>query len=65
MKQEGYSNFEMHHHIQLWQKLAAKNPDKGYGVEVEGVWYWYNHWADDVVRKHCKDNARRYVVSSN
>ena len=25
-----------YHHIQLWQKLAAKNPDKGYGVEVEG-----------------------------
>ena len=64
MKQEGYSNFNMYHHTGLWKKLDAKNPGRGYGVEVEGVWYWYDRWLD-VVREHCKDNAHRYVVSSN
>ena len=64
MEQEGYSNFSIYHHTRLWQKLGAKNPGKGYGVEVEGVWYWYDQWVE-VVRKHCMDNADKYVVSSN
>ena len=64
MTQEGYSNFNMYHHTRLWKKLDAKTPGRGYGVEVEGVWYWYDRWLD-VVREHCKDNAHRYVVSSN
>ena len=64
MKQEGYSNFNIYDHIHLWQKLDAKNFGKGYGVEVEGAWYWYDQWVD-VVRKHCIDNVDRYVVSSN
>ena len=60
MQQEGYSNFNIYHHTQLWQKSDSKNPGKGYGVEVEGAWYWYDQWVD-VVRKHCEENADRYV----
>ena len=46
MEQEGYSNFSMYHHTRLWQKLEARKPGKGYGVEVEGVWYWYDQWVE-------------------
>ena len=60
MKKEGFAGFSMHHHIELWKKLDAKNPDKRYGVKVAGEkWYWYERWVDEV-RKHCRENAETY-----
>ena len=59
MQQEGYENFNMHHHILLWQSMDAKNPGKGYGVQLIHTWYWYERWVDEV-RKHCVDNAHIY-----
>ena len=61
MRDEGYSRFKMHHHTQLWKELNARNPGKGYGVEVEGYWYWYDRWVD-VVRQHCSDNRDLYTT---
>ena len=61
MHQEGYPGFNMHHHTQLWKKLDAKNPGKGYGVMVSGTWYWYERWADEV-KKHCGANADTYMI---
>ncbi len=55
MREEGYENFNMHDHTVLWQRLGAKNPGKGYGVEVESTWYWYENWLD-TVRDHCEAN---------
>ena len=59
MRQEGYPNFNMHHHTLLWKKLDGKNPGKGYGVLVVGTWYWYNRWIDEV-RRHCDINPGLY-----
>lgn len=59
MTKEGFKQFNLHHHTQLWQAEDAKAPGKGYGVEVEGYWYWYESWVD-VVRDHCKNNAAKY-----
>ena len=56
MEEEGYTNFNMYDHTQLWKKLDAKNPGKGYGTEVPGQWLWYERWVE-VVRQHCKDTA--------
>ena len=63
MRQEGYSGFNMHHHTQLWKKLDAKNPGKGYGVMVSGTWYWYERWVDEV-KKHCGGNADTYMIDT-
>ena len=52
MKEEGYGWFTMHTHTELWKELDAKNPRKGFGVEVVGSWYWYQSWID-IVRDHC------------
>ena len=60
MRQEGYVRFNMHHHTQLWKKMDAKNPGKGYGVEVAKTWYWYDRWVDEV-RKHCAENSDKYT----
>ncbi len=59
MQEEGYPRFSMHWHTELWHSLDAKNPGKGWGVEVAGAWYWYSSWIE-VVRKHCEENAADY-----
>lgn len=59
MRDKGFVNFNMHWHTELWKDLDAKNPAKGYGVEVEGYWYWYGRWID-VVREHCQQYADDY-----
>ena len=63
MKQEGYSNFGMHKHTLLWKEMGAKQPSKGYGVQVATTWYWYERWVDEV-RKHCLANADTYTTDS-
>ena len=60
MQDEGYTRFTMHRHTQLWKKLDAKNPGKGYGVLVAYTWYWYDRWIAEV-RKHCKENKNLYT----
>ena len=63
MQQEGFLKFKMHHHTQLWQFMDAKNPGKGYGVQLANTWYWYERWMDEV-RKHCSANSELYGSDS-
>jgi hypothetical protein len=56
---EGYGRFTMHYHTQLWKQLDAKNPGKGYGVQVASTWYWYERWIEKV-REHCNANSGLY-----
>lgn len=56
MKEEGYSHFSIYDHTQLWKKLDAKNPGKGYGTEVPGQWLWYDRWVE-VIRQYCKEST--------
>jgi len=59
MKKEGFRRFGMHHHTRLWQSRSAKDPAKGFGVQVATAWYWYDSWVREV-REHCKANAQAY-----
>ncbi len=60
IESEGYPNFSIRYHTELWQSLDAKNPAKGFGTLVAGkAWHWYERWVD-VVRKHCKNNKGKY-----
>jgi hypothetical protein len=60
MKRDGYQNFTMQNHIDLWRSLSPKDPKKGYGVEIlGGQWCWYETWLNRV-REHCQENADRY-----
>ena len=60
MKAEGFTNFNMKNHTDLWQKLGAKNPGKGLELlrKADG-WRWYERWVD-AVRQHCEENRERY-----
>ena len=43
----GFKKFRVQpEHVEMWKSDKAKEPGKGYGVEVAGVWYWYQSWID-------------------
>lgn len=57
---EGFKKFKMHQHTQLWKSADAKNPGKGFGVNVaDKYWHWYESWVEFVMQ-HCKDNGKKY-----
>ena len=55
MKSEGYKEFKIDAHTNLWKSLKAKDPKKQYGVKLsDGQWYWYESWVVKV-REHCSE----------
>lgn len=60
VKAAGYSKFRVTpEHSSMWKAEDAKNPAKGYGVDVQGAWYWYQSWIDRCVEL-CKAAGDRY-----
>ena len=59
MRQEGFPRFGMQRHIDLWKSRDAKREGLGYGVQIAGLWYWYDSWVEQV-RQHCRENAALY-----
>ncbi|MBA7557236.1 hypothetical protein ES705_49980 [subsurface metagenome] len=46
-------------HVNMWKSEDAKNPAKGYGVEVQGAWYWYQNWVNRCIDL-CEASGDRY-----
>lgn len=43
----GFPKFNVHGaHTRMWQSEDARNPGKGFAVEVGGLWFWYRSWID-------------------
>jgi len=59
VQQKGFPRFKQYAHTQLWRKCDGKNPAKGFGVDVEGYWYWYDSWLNFVL-DHCEKNKRKF-----
>lgn len=55
MNDKGFTRFGMQRHTDLWRELDAKNPGKGFGVQVAKTWYWYDTWLSEA-EKHCVQN---------
>jgi hypothetical protein len=47
-------------HLEFWRNEDAKNPAKGYGVSIQGVWYWYEPWVQRCIEL-CKAAGQKYV----
>lgn len=60
MQKMGYKKFMQPQHIALWHQEDARNPSKGYGVQIEKTWYWYENWFE-FVKKHCEQNKNKYI----
>lgn len=45
VQKAGFPKFRVQReYLDMWRAEDAKNPAKGYGVTVEGSWYWYESW---------------------
>lgn len=56
----GFDRFRVFsEHLYMWKAEDAKNSAKGYGVEVQGAWYWYQSWIDRCI-KLCVAAGDRY-----
>ena len=56
MREEGYRQFTMGVHTDLWKTESARDPSCGYGTFVEGTWFWYESWVQHV-RERCIERA--------
>ena len=47
VQEAGFIKFRIQpEHVKMWKTEDAKNPNKRFGIEVEGRWYWYESWID-------------------
>lgn len=46
-------------HAAMWKAEDAKKDGKGYGVNIAGVWYWYQNWIDRCIEL-CKAAGDKY-----
>ncbi|KGM86370.1 hypothetical protein rosmuc_03643 [Roseovarius mucosus DSM 17069] len=51
VKAAGFPKFAIFDHTKLVNELNARTPEKGYGVEIAGQWYWYDGWFEKVMEK--------------
>lgn len=50
VKVAGFTKFNLHgHHTRISKAEEAKDVAKGYGVLVQGTWYWYETWLQRVL----------------
>lgn len=59
MQQKGFAEFGAHQHTQLWKAMDAKNPAKGYGVQIANMWYWYEKWLK-AVDTYCSSAGNQF-----
>jgi len=60
VKDAGFPRFRVTpEHSTMSNQEDAKNPGNGYGVEVQGAWYWYQSWVDRCIEL-CEAAGERY-----
>lgn len=60
IQKAGFTRFRVQpEHVDMWKSEDAKNPAQGYGVEVQGVWYWYERWIERCLEL-CRAAGDRY-----
>lgn len=61
VRKAGFKQFRVfQEHVEMWKAEDAKNPAKGYGVDVQGSWFWYQSWIDRCIEL-CKAAGDKYV----
>jgi hypothetical protein len=61
VKAAGFSKFRVQpDHVTMWQSEDAKNPAKGFGVTVDGQWFWYQSWVDRCIEL-CKLGGNKFI----
>jgi len=65
VQKSGFNKFRVNpEHVNMWKSEDGKNPGKGYGVEVQGAWYWYQSWIDRCIEL-CEAKGNLYKDDSS
>jgi hypothetical protein len=60
VQKAGFKKFRTNpEHVKMWKAEDAKNLAKGYGVELYGIWYWYDNWVKKVIEL-CEEAGDKY-----
>lgn len=60
VKKAGFTKFRVcPEHTDMWKSEDARNLAKGYGVDVQGSWYWYDSWVQKCISL-CKQAGDKY-----
>ncbi len=60
VQRAGFPRFRVQpEHVRMWQAEDAKKPGNGYGVEIEGQWFWYGSWVKRCIEL-CNAAGDRY-----
>lgn len=60
IRKAGFKKYRvMPEHRDMWKSEDAKNLGKGFGVDVQGVWYWYQNWVDRCIEL-CNASPEKY-----
>jgi hypothetical protein len=60
IKKSGFTKFRVcPEHRDMWKAQDAKDPAKGFGVDVRGSWYWYESWVKTCLLL-CEEAGERY-----
>lgn len=60
VRAKGFKKFRVTpEHSRMWNAEDAKNPSKGFGTSVQGVWYWYENWIDRCIEL-CENAGTQY-----
>jgi hypothetical protein len=58
----GFKKFRIQpDHVEMWKADEAKEPGKGFGVEVAGAWYWYQSWINRCIEL-CKAAGDKFKL---
>ena len=58
----GFPNFTITNHTQLWKSLNAKRDGTPYGKQgdYKASWVWFDNWIERV-REHCDERGEQYL----
>ena len=60
VREAGFKKFRIHpDHTNMWKSGDAKNPGKGYGVQIANTWYWYESWINRCIEL-CERVGEKY-----
>lgn len=60
VQERGFRKFRVNpEHLSMWRSEDAKNPSKGYGVDVRRTWYWYESWVNRCIQL-CEAEGQKY-----
>ena len=64
VQKAGFTRFRTQpEHLAMWKAEDAKNEAKGYGVMIQGMWYWYQSWIERCIEL-CLQAGDRYVAKA-